>query len=176
MRAHLLLAGVWLLAAGGCASVPAGSDGGEAQTTASSSILQCVPYARLHSAVKIYGDAWQWWDKADGHYARAARPQSGSVMVLTGYAGPARGHLAVVRSVASSRMIRVDHANWFNDGAIYVDNPVADVSSGNDWSVVRVWNMRTGAWGGRLYPVQGFIGPGPAGGITDLVAFADSNN
>jgi len=24
--------------------------------------------------------------------------------------------------------------------------------------VVRVFNLKTGAWGGRLYPVQGFIG------------------
>ena len=24
---------------------------------------------------------------------------------------------------------------------------------------VRVWNIKTGAWGGKIYPVQGFIGP-----------------
>ncbi len=124
------------------------------------SVLQCVPYARLHSAVKLQGDAWLWWDRADGRYEKHARPRAGAVMVLSGYAGPQRGHLAVVRSVVSPRVIHVDHANWFNDGAIHVANPVADVSSANDWSVVRVWNMRTGAWGGRAYPVQGFIGPG----------------
>jgi hypothetical protein len=26
--------------------------------------------------------------------------------------------------------------------------------------VVRVFTLRTGGWGGRLYPVQGFIGAG----------------
>ncbi|HKX63891.1 MAG TPA: hypothetical protein VJM78_01180, partial [Rhizomicrobium sp.] len=45
-----------------------------------------------------------------------------------------------------------------NDGSIYVNDPVQDVSRDNDWSVVRVFNLKTGAWGGRLYPVQGFIG------------------
>jgi len=66
----------------------------------------------------------------------------------------------VVRSLISSREIRVDHANWLGDGAIYVDDPVADVSTDNDWSIVRVWNVKAGAWGARTYPVQGFIGPG----------------
>ncbi len=87
-------------------------------------------------------------------------PESGAVLVLTDYAGPERGHLAVVRSLVSSREIRVDHANWLGDGAIYLDDPVADVSENNDWSQVRVWNIRTGGWGTRIYPVQGFIGPG----------------
>lgn len=123
--------------------------------------LQCVPYAREHSAVKLYGDAWTWWDKASGKFSRESVPESGSVLVLTNYAGPERGHVAVVRSLISAREIRVDHANWLGDGAIYLDDPVADVSAENDWSIVRVWNIRTGAWGARTYPVQGFIGPGP---------------
>ena len=63
-------------------------------------------------------------------------------------------------NVISPREIRVDHANWLDDGAIYLDDPVADVSADNDWSAVRVWNIKTGAWGGKIYPVQGFIGPG----------------
>jgi len=126
-----------------------------------SGTLQCVPYARAHSAVKLYGDAWTWWDKASGKFSRESVPESGSVLVLTNYAGPERGHVAVVRSLISSREIRVDHANWLGDGAIYLDDPVADVSAANDWSMVRVWNIRTGAWGARTYPVQGFIGPGP---------------
>ena len=32
------------------------------------------------------------------------------------------------------------------------------MSSENDWSLVRVYNLKTGAWGGKVYPVQGFIG------------------
>ena len=122
--------------------------------------LECVPYARAHSAVKLYGDAWTWWSKASGKFSRGSMPEAGSVLVLTGYAGPERGHVAVVRSLVSSREIRVDHANWLGDGAIYVDDPVADVSADNDWSMVRVWNVKTGSWGARTYPVQGFIGPG----------------
>nr|MBA2588335.1 CHAP domain-containing protein [Alphaproteobacteria bacterium] len=102
--------------------------------------MQCAPYAREHSGIKIYGDATTWWDKADGKYPRGALPQQGAVMVLHDYAGSDHGHVAVVRQVVSTREIRIDHANWLNDGAIYVNNPVEDVSSGNDWSLVRVYN------------------------------------
>lgn len=123
--------------------------------------LQCVPYAREHSGVRLYGDAYTWWDKAAGKYPRGSLPEPGTVMVLNNYAGAARGHLAVVRRVIGPREIRVDHANWLDDGSIYVNNPVEDVSSENDWSVVRVFNLKTGGWGSRLYPVQGFIGAGP---------------
>jgi hypothetical protein len=122
--------------------------------------LQCVPFARDHSSVKLYGDAWTWWDKAAGKFPREAVPEAGAVMVLTGYAGPERGHVAVVRTLVSPREIRVDHANWLGDGGIYLDDPVRDVSAGNDWSAVKVWNVKTAAWGVRIYPVQGFIGPG----------------
>jgi surface antigen len=121
--------------------------------------LQCVPYARAHSAIKIFGDAYTWWDKAAGKYPRETLPEPGAVMVLNNYAGTDRAHVAVVRRVMSQREIRVDHANWLDDGSIYVNNPVEDVSGDNDWSVVRVYNLKTGGWGSRLYPVQGFIGP-----------------
>jgi surface antigen len=127
--------------------------------------LQCVPYARAHSAIKIYGDAYTWWDQAAGKYPRGTLPEPGAVLVLNNYAGPNRGHVAVVRRVMDAREIRVDHANWLDDGSIYVNDPVQDVSRDNDWSVVRVFNLKTGAWGGRLYPVQGFIGS--TGGGTD---------
>jgi surface antigen len=120
--------------------------------------LQCAPYAREHSGIKIYGDAYTWWDRADGKYPRGALPEPGAVMVLNNYAGSQRGHVAVVRKVVSTREIRVDHANWLDDGSIYVNDPVEDVSSDNDWSAVRVYNLKTGGWGGKIYPVQGFIG------------------
>jgi surface antigen len=119
--------------------------------------LQCVPYARDHSAVKIHGDAYTWWNRAAGKYPRSSEPSAGSVMVLHNYAGPNRGHVAVVRDLVNPREIRVDHANWLDDGSIYVNDPVEDVSSANDWSLVRVFNLKTGAWGGKVYPVQGFI-------------------
>jgi hypothetical protein len=120
--------------------------------------LQCVPYARAHSAVKIYGDAYTWWDQAAGKYPRGQAPAPGAVMVLHDYAGADHGHVAVVRTLVGSREIRVDHANWLDDGSIYVNDPVMDVSDAGDWSAVRVFNIKTGGWGGKVYPVQGFIG------------------
>ena len=129
--------------------------------------VQCAPYAREHSGIKIFGDAYTWWDKAAGKYPRGSLPEPGTVMVLNNYAGDTRGHLAVVRRLVGPREIRVDHANWLSDGSIYVNNPVEDVSRDNDWSVVRVYNLKTGGWGARLYPVQGFIGASPDDGRTD---------
>jgi surface antigen len=131
--------------------------------------MQCVPYARDHSGVNIHGDAYTWWDRAAGRYSRSSQPSAGSVMVLHNYAGADHGHVAVVRAQLSPREIRVDHANWLDDGSIYVNDPVEDVSSGNDWTLVRVFNLKTGAWGDRVYPVQGFIG-GFGQSRPDLVA------
>jgi len=157
---------VLALGLAGCASSINTSEfpGEPATTTARNDApkpLQCVPYAREHSDVKIYGDAYSWWDKAAGHYPRGSLPVPGAVMVLNNYAGAQRGHVAVVREVVGAREIRVDHANWLDDGAIYVNDPVQDVSSANDWSAVRVYNIKTGGWGARVYPVQGFIGGSP---------------
>ena len=145
-----------------CASAPdySGNTSGWSSAESPSAPLQCVPFARDHSQVKIFGDAADWWDKAAGLYARGEVPQLGSILVLTGYAGPHRSHVAVVTAMVSDREIRVDHANWLNDGAVFTDDPVVDVSPDNDWSQVKVYNERTGAWGARIYLVQGFIGPG----------------
>jgi len=126
--------------------------------------VQCVPYARDHSSVALRGDAYTWWDKAAGIYLRSPSPQEGAVIVIAGYAGSHRAHVAVVRRLVTPREIRIDHANWLNDGAIYVNDPVVDVSPDNDWSQVKVWNIRSGSWGTKTYAVRGFIGPGPAGG------------
>lgn len=152
------------LAAAGCAGTDSGVDlpepitrGTRIETPAKP--LECVPYARERAGIALYGDAGTWWAKAEGRYARNSTPLLGSVMVLTGYAGPGRGHVGVVTALDSAREIRLDHANWLGDGAIYLHDPVADVSSDNDWSEVRVWNPRTRAWGTRTYLVEGFIGP-----------------
>jgi hypothetical protein len=143
----------------GCASAPDRPFYPDADRTEADSPLQCVPYAREQAHVSIYGDAYTWWDKAVGRYARSPLPREGAVMVLFGYAGPNRAHLAVVRKIVGERELRIDHANWLDDGAIYVNDPVKDVSAEGDWSQVRVFNIRTGTWGTRIYPVQGFIGP-----------------
>ncbi|MGA7673494.1 MAG: CHAP domain-containing protein [Rhizomicrobium sp.] len=142
----------------GCAGAPSSSYD-DADVTAPDTPLQCVPYARAHSRVVLYGDAYTWWDQAAGRFARGPSPKEGAVMVLDNYAGPNRAHLAVVREIVDAREIRVDHANWLDDGAIYVNDPVRDVSPDNDWSEVRVYNVKAEAWGGKIYPVQGFIGP-----------------
>jgi len=148
----------------GCAGSPdsySSYDGGNVATP--DTPLQCVPYARSHSQVTLYGDAYTWWDQAAGRYARSMTPSGGAVMVLSGYAGPNRAHVAVVREVVDSREIRIDHANWLDDGAIYENDPVRDVSPDNDWTEIRVYNLKAGAWGTHVYPVQGFIGPGAPG-------------
>jgi hypothetical protein len=120
--------------------------------------LQCVPYARDHSGIRIFGDAYTWWDQAAGRYVRSSLPREKAVIVFIHYAGNQRGHVAVVRQIISAREIRIDHANWFDDGKIYVNDPIEDISVGNDWSLVRVWNMRMGFWG-KAYDVRGFIWP-----------------
>ena len=120
---------------------------------------QCVPYARTRSGVGIWGDAWTWWTKAAGRFDRSHQPRPGAVMVLVGYSGSESGHVAVVRRVLNSREIVVDHANWLNHGEVSLDNPVMDVSDSNDWSQVRVWYTPGRHYGGRVYPVAGFILP-----------------
>lgn len=171
-KARLAAAAVLCSGLAGCVSSSNyDSDGGrwappqQAVRTPRGDILQCVPYARDHSGVKIWGDAYLWWDKAEGRYAKRYDPSEGAVMVLNNYAGPNRGHVAIVREVISGREIRVDHANWLDDGTIFTDDPVRDVSAANDWSLVRVFNMRLGTWGTKAYPVQGFIGPDHGDGL-----------
>ncbi|MEJ0043668.1 MAG: CHAP domain-containing protein [Rhizomicrobium sp.] len=145
-------------------------DDTSAPSTVEGTGLQCVPYARVHSGVNIHGDAYTWWAKAAGVYTRGDEPVLGSVLVLNGY-GKRRAHVAIVRRIVSPREIRIDHANWLDDGAVYVNDPVVDVSDANDWTQVKVWNIRTGSWGTKTYHVQGFIGPGTAGDA--IVAAAD---
>jgi hypothetical protein len=124
----------------------------------------CVPYARERSGIVLYGDAYTWWDQARGRYDQDDEPSKGSVMLLTGYGGLKRGHVAVVARVVSSREIRVDHANWMNDGKLYLNTPVIDVSPDNDWTQVRVWNTRDGHLGASTYSVKGFIAPSRVAG------------
>lgn len=121
--------------------------------------LQCVPFARDASGVEIYGDANTWWRQAAGRYPRSNSPAPGAVLVTRGYNNPGRGHVAVVTHVESSRIVRVDQANWLNNGEISVGVPVIDVSPNNDWTQVRVWHIPGGHWGGRVYVAEGFIHP-----------------
>lgn len=141
--------------------------------------LQCVPFARNHSKVKIFGDAYLWWGKAKGRYARRANPSIGSVMVLDHYAGREHAHLAVVRSInPHMHQIVVDHANWLNDGDIHLNDAVRDVSRAQNWTQVRIFDLATRQWGRHAYHVAGFIGPERAvadknapKSISDLISY-----
>lgn len=121
--------------------------------------LNCVQFARARSGLKVSGNAGTWWDHAKGKYARSHDPIPGSVMVFSSTKRMRSGHVAVVRQVVSNREVRIDHANWTNDGHMHLNASVIDVSPNNDWSQVRVWNTRGGSMGTRVYPLKGFVLP-----------------
>lgn len=129
--------------------------------------LQCVPYARWRSKVAIRGDAWTWWNAANGRYRRGTQPAVGAVLVLRRKGRGGRGHLAVVTRILSDREIVVDHANWLNRGRIHKDTAVRDVSPRNDWSAVKVWYTPGRQYGRTTYRPHGFIYPMPHGQSAD---------
>lgn len=120
---------------------------------------QCVPYARDISGIELRGNAFRWWAAAAGRYHRGTSPQVGAVMVFKPVGRMRNGHLAVVRSVVSSREIRIDHANWPRNSGVTLNERVVDVSPRNDWSQVRV------ASGARVNPLHGFIYADPRQGF-----------
>jgi surface antigen len=116
---------------------------------------QCVPYARTRSGIKIFGDAYTWWNTAEGQYARGNLPLVGSVLVLSKTKRLRRGHVGVVTAIVSEREIRLDHANWQPD-AIITNMAVMDASPANDWTQLRFWNKDARMWG-AVYPASGFV-------------------
>ena len=44
---------------------------------------QCVTFARMFSGINIFGDALTWWNQAQGRYDTGARPQTGSVRIVS---------------------------------------------------------------------------------------------
>ncbi len=120
--------------------------------------LECVTYARGLSGIDLRGDAWTWWQAAAGRYARGGSPRVGAVIVLK-RKGKSLGHLAVVTRIVNSREVIARHANWLNNGQIHLDTPIRDVSSANDWSVVRVWYTPGNVLGQSSYRVYGFVYP-----------------
>lgn len=119
--------------------------------------LFCVEYARARSGLAVFGDAKLWWSRAKNLYARMTRPMENTVMVFSGSKRLRKGHVAVVTDIVSKREIRVDQANWQNHGEIDHSTPVLDVSARNDWSKVRVWDMRSNGFGAHVYAISGFI-------------------
>src|SRR4051794_22525561 len=73
---------------------------------------QCAAFARVFSGIQIFGDAWTWWEKASGHYAKGDTPISGAVLVFRPQGAMRLGHVAVVSQVLTDRIIQVTHANW----------------------------------------------------------------
>lgn len=150
------------------ASPPA--DAGAAQPAQSPTVewplkrLYCVEYARLRSGLAVFGDAKLWWSRARNLYDEFTRPAVDAVMVFSGSRRIRKGHLAVVTNIVNPREIIVDHANWQNRGEIDRNMPVLDVSAGNDWSRVRVWDVRTGQFGSHIYRISGFISAMAAAG------------
>ncbi|WP_137179763.1 CHAP domain-containing protein [Roseomonas sp. AR75] len=155
-RALVMLVLLGLAACGSTRAPVPGGGGAVAEP------VSCVPYARARSGIQLSGDAWTWWDAAAGRYERSQAPQPGSVLVINRTARMRSGHVAVVTRVVSSREILVDHANWASGaakGRIARDQRVVDISSANDWSVVRVWYPRINNLGASGYPVRGFVHP-----------------
>ncbi|MCB8875044.1 CHAP domain-containing protein [Acidisoma silvae] len=155
-----LAARVWL-SLSSCL-ILAGCGGGRYAAYGQATSMSCVPYARQVSGMPLQGDAWQWWHAARGRYAEASVPAPGSVLVFRRTGRLPSGHLAVVSSIVSGRQVIVDQANWV-PYRITNNQPVMDVSPGNDWSAVRVWWPPSHAWGITVYPTYGFIQPRPAG-------------
>lgn len=125
--------------------------------------LQCVPFARELSGIKIYGDAHSWWDQAAETYQRGTIPVEGSVLSLPSHGSMRLGHVAVVRKIIDDRTILISHANWspINGRRGQIERRVAakDVSQANDWSLVRIWYAPIGKLGTTVFPVNGFIYP-----------------
>ncbi len=126
------------------------------------SVLQCVAFAREDSGVQLTGNAADWWDNAEGLYARGPKPESGSVLSFRANGHMRLGHVAVVTDVVDARTIEIDHSHW-GSGGVSHSMSVIDVSENNDWSAVRVEVGHTGSFGG-IYPTHGFIYPRPDGG------------
>lgn len=160
MRRHAAITGA---AAALAFATPALADSAEVEPQARelSPYLQCVPYARERSGVRIYGDAHTWWEQAEGRYRRGREPRVGAVMAFLPHAGMRLGHVAAVSRVIDSRTVLLDHANWSPiDGRRgQIENGVTaiDVSPANDWSEVRVWYAPIQDLGTTAWPVAGFI-------------------
>ncbi|WP_374943585.1 CHAP domain-containing protein [Sphingomonas sp.] len=135
--------------------------GASAQASLLDYVGQCVPFARAASGVEIYGDAWTWWDQADGRYRRGYAPKVGAVIVFAKTARLPLGHVAVVSRVVETRVVMLTHANWSRQngerGHTEQDVTLYDVSRDNDWSDVKVWYRDNDGLGGGVYAVKGFI-------------------
>jgi surface antigen len=145
-----------------------GYGGRRAATRSFGGGISCVPYARQVSGIQVVGNAWQWWDNAQGLYARGDRPEIGSVLNFRPNGRMRLGHVAVVTRIINARELLVDHANWpsggIHGGAISHSVAVVDVSEANNWTAVRVELGHEDKFG-SVYPTYGFIYNRPDPGL-----------
>ena len=118
----------------------------------------CVRTVRALSDFSIRGDAWLWWSRAEGQYARDSEPAVGSVLVFKRSGRLNRGHVSLVSRIVDSRTIEVDHT-WLDGQGVQRNMRVIDVSGRGDWSKVRVWHEPSDQLGLRTYATYGFILP-----------------
>lgn len=128
-----------------------------AAAPAAARYLQCVPFAREVSGIDIRGNAYTWWDQAEGRYARGQIPREGAVLAFAATRKMPNGHVAMVSKVLSPREVLLTHANWSRRGGIERDVRAIDVSEAGDWSKVRVWFGPMRDLGLTAYPAHGFI-------------------
>ena len=110
---------------------------------------QCVPVARILSGIQLFGDAYTWWRQAPGKYDTGHTPQVGSVLVFKPNGKMRKGHVAVVSSVITERIIQVTHANWSE-----IEGHRGQIE---DNVTVEVWYDPAHDVGTTTYPVYGFI-------------------
>ena len=122
-------------------------------------VIQCVAFARADTDIALSGNADDWWQNAQGVYARGTAPEIGSVLNFRANGRMRLGHVAVVTNVVDSRTIQIDQSHW-NANGISRNVSVVDVSENNDWTAVRV-ELGRQAQGqgtyGSIYPTYGFI-------------------
>jgi surface antigen len=140
---------------------PAASTADESVSPGAPPAIQCVPYARQVSGIRIYGDAHTWWAQAASRYARGTRPRVNAVMAFEPHGAMQLGHVAVVSRIIDRRTVLLRHANWSliggRRGQLEDNVRAVDVSPNNDWSAVRVWYAPLGDLGTTHWPLRGFI-------------------
>jgi hypothetical protein len=120
--------------------------------------VECAPFARALTGVRLSGAAADWWPQAKNRYTRTQRPEVGSILVFRRSGRLPSGHVGVVSQIISQRRITLTQANWVHH-RVTVDQPVIDISERGDWSTVQVWWPPTGQIGTTAYPTFGFIQP-----------------
>ncbi len=167
LQLAILLGGLFGLSA--CASSSTSGYGRAGASAGYQVQAECAPFAPALTGVQLSGAAAEWWQQADGRYARTHAPDEGTLLVFRRSSRLRYGHVAVVSRVLSEREVLVTQANWVHD-RVTEDQPVVDVSPYNDWSLVRVWWPPSDTMGTTAYPAYGFIRPDQPPSHDQLIA------